>query len=412
MTAINKRHKIFVSAYACEPNQGSEIGVGWHWVLEMSKYFDLWVMTRESNRESIERWLAENNVDHLPIFLYYDIPQKWRFWKRGLRGVRVYYIIWQHLTNGIVRECMKRNGVEIYHLLTYGNALWPASRYGQKQHFIWGPTSAGSYLKTDFTSHYGVKSRVKEFVQRIMARSLRFNRGFQARCRDAKVIICKTEQMMGSISSKYRHKATLFTDVAIELIDTTNFKHRAEDGIIRYLAVGRLEAWRGFDLLIEAFSLVLKRSPQLHLDILGQGTDRERLERIIERLKVKDSVFLRGQVSMEEYYQYMADCDVVVNPTLKEGAVTTAFDSMSFAKPLICVKTGGYTHYFDSEYSILINPKCRSQMVQDLCEALLALTIKERRLEMSRRIIAIRENFTWERKGEQIRDLILTALDE
>ena len=30
--------KIFVSAYACEPGLGSEIGVGWHWVLEMSEY--------------------------------------------------------------------------------------------------------------------------------------------------------------------------------------------------------------------------------------------------------------------------------------------------------------------------------------------------------------------------------------
>ena len=37
--------KIFVSAYACEPGKGSEIGVGWHWVLEMRKYFELLVMT-------------------------------------------------------------------------------------------------------------------------------------------------------------------------------------------------------------------------------------------------------------------------------------------------------------------------------------------------------------------------------
>lgn len=42
--------KIFVSAYACEPGLGSEIGVGWHWVLEMSKYFELWVLTRKSNQ--------------------------------------------------------------------------------------------------------------------------------------------------------------------------------------------------------------------------------------------------------------------------------------------------------------------------------------------------------------------------
>ena len=43
---MNDRLKIFVSAYACEPASGSEIGVGWHWVLEMSKHFELWVLTR------------------------------------------------------------------------------------------------------------------------------------------------------------------------------------------------------------------------------------------------------------------------------------------------------------------------------------------------------------------------------
>ena len=52
--------KIFVSAYACEPDLGSEIGVGWHWVLEMSKYFDLWVLTRESNRHTIEPWIDKH----------------------------------------------------------------------------------------------------------------------------------------------------------------------------------------------------------------------------------------------------------------------------------------------------------------------------------------------------------------
>ena len=55
---MTSKPKIFVSAYACEPGLGSEIGVGWHWVLEMSRYFELWVLTRESNRPTIEPWIA------------------------------------------------------------------------------------------------------------------------------------------------------------------------------------------------------------------------------------------------------------------------------------------------------------------------------------------------------------------
>ena len=56
-----ERKKIMVSAYACEPGYGTEIGVGWHWTLEMSKYFEVWVLTRESNKENIEEWISKNN---------------------------------------------------------------------------------------------------------------------------------------------------------------------------------------------------------------------------------------------------------------------------------------------------------------------------------------------------------------
>ena len=58
MNSSTDKPKIFVSAYTCEPGLGSEIGVGWHWVLEMSKHFELWVLTRESNRGTIEPWIA------------------------------------------------------------------------------------------------------------------------------------------------------------------------------------------------------------------------------------------------------------------------------------------------------------------------------------------------------------------
>ncbi len=407
----SKRTKILVSAYACEPNLGSEIGVGWHWVLEMSKYFELWVLTRESNRESIETWISENPQVAAPTFIYYDLPKRWRFWKRGLRGVRLYYMLWQWLSNRLVKESMQQNGIEVYHLLTYGNALWSVSAYGQRQTFIWGPTSAGTYLPAEYTKHYGFKNRLKEAAQRLMAKTLPLNGGFKRRCRDAKLILCKTEQTLLSIPEIYRSKATLFTDVAIDLFDTSKYCSQRDDIATRYLAVGRLDSWRGFDLMIEAFARALKINPNIELVILGKGSDRERLTSIKSRLKIGDKVTLRGQVSMEEYYQSMADCDVVINPTLKEGAVTTAFDSMSFSKPLICIDTGGYTRYFNNDYAVVLNRKCRCETIDDITSAIVRLTDAALRRTFSKRIEAVRSDFIWERKGEQIRDIIQQTIE-
>src|SRR5690554_4841950 len=213
---MNDRLKIFVSAYACEPDQGSEIGVGWHWVLEMSKYFDLWVLTRKSNKESIRNWLLKHPEQPKIQFLYYDLPQKLRFWKKGMRGVRTYYVLWQKLTNNMVKRCMEDNNIKIYHLLTYGNALWPVSNYGQKQYFIWGPTGIGDIIPSEFSNHYNKKSRILEMLRRFSVKTLPFNTGFYQRSRNADLIFCKTETTLKSFPSKYRHKATVFTDVAVE----------------------------------------------------------------------------------------------------------------------------------------------------------------------------------------------------
>ncbi|MFI3321284.1 MAG: glycosyltransferase [Rikenellaceae bacterium] len=403
---MKTKPKILISAYACEPNMGSEIGVGWHWVVEMSKYFDLWVLTRESNRQNIENYLADNPIENCPAFLYYDLPYRWRFWKKGLRGVRIYYVLWQLLSDKIVKRTMLDNNIKIYHHLTYGNALWNVSKYGQQQIFIWGPTSAGEYLPKEFTNNYGFKNRLKEFLQRALAKSLAYNIGFKSRCKDANLILCKTKQTVESIPEKYRAKAILFTDVAVEKINTENYRKSTSENITRFLAVGRLESWRGFDILIESFAKALKIDKNLQLDILGSGGDRDRLNMLIKKLEVEDSITLRGHLPREGYYRYMANCDVVVNLALKEGAVTTAFDSMSFAKPLICIDSGGYTQYFNENYAVVLQRSSRNEIIEQSRDAILKLTDKKLRSEMSQKIVSVSDNFSWEQKGREISRVI------
>ena len=50
--------RVLVSAYACEPGRGSEPGVGWHWVREIARFNEVWVITRMNNRKAIETALA------------------------------------------------------------------------------------------------------------------------------------------------------------------------------------------------------------------------------------------------------------------------------------------------------------------------------------------------------------------
>ncbi|MBQ7947857.1 MAG: glycosyltransferase family 4 protein [Bacteroidaceae bacterium] len=405
------KHKIFVSAYACEPGLGSEIGVGWHWVLEMSRYFELWVLTRESNRPTIEPWIEKHPEYRGIHFLYFDLPRWARFWKKGLRGVRTYYNIWQHCTNRIVKRTMRENNIKIFHHLTYGNMLWKVSSYGQKQFFIWGPVGGLETIPAEYSNHYTGKARIIEWVRRATIKLLPLNWGFRQRCKNADIVLCKTEITRNLIPANERHKSVLFTDVAVDDIAKRIEEKSTSNDKIEYITVGRLDAWRGFDLVIESFARVARNNPNMHLTIVGKGSDKERLQALAQNNEVADKVTFTGKVDMNEYYRLLSKADVVVNASLKEGAVTVSFDSMAMGKPLICLDTTGYTRYFSNEYAVVIPRNTSTEVIDNLSRAMERLSNAEERKTIGEKAKNAGRQFTWEARGKEFRDLVMERVE-
>ena len=118
-----------------------------------------------------------------------------------------------------------------------------------------------------------------------------------------------------------------------------------------------------------------------------------------------------GEVSMETYKQLMRESDVVVNSCLKEGAVTTAFDSMALGKPLICIDTTGYTRYFSKEYAIVIPKQNREKTILALKDAILKLTNPVEREQLGRHAQQMGAKFTWQNRGKEIYKAITKAYD-
>lgn len=398
--------KIFVSAYACEPGLGSEIGVGWHWVLEMSKYYDLWVLTRESNRERIENWRA-NHPDSPDIkFIYFDLPKWARKWKKGLRGVRTYYNLWTRLSNPLVKKTMKENDIKVFHHVTYGNALWQVSKYGSAQNFIWGPIGGLETIPEEYSRHFDFKSRMIEKVRRILVSGAIKSISLKKRCKKASLILCKTEETRNLLPLDDKSKAILFTDVATEnlFLSDNTVSHSSNLTSLQLLCVGHLDAWRGFDLAILAVASALKKNcvSDLKLKIVGKGPDLNRLKKLVRENNLESSVSFLGQVSKSEYLRLMKNSDIVLNPSLKEGSVTVSFDAMTMGKPLIALDTGGYTKYFKPEYSVVIPKEGRKIIIRNLTDAIIKLAQPKLREKMGLAAIEASKEFTWQNHGKEI----------
>ena len=93
---MNDSIRILASVFACGPKWGSEIGMGWNWVINLSQYCQLTVITENGFKEDIEEVLPYLDLKYIPIFHYVDIGDKGRilFMKQGSLKFYKYYKIY------------------------------------------------------------------------------------------------------------------------------------------------------------------------------------------------------------------------------------------------------------------------------------------------------------------------------
>lgn len=111
----------------------------------------------------------------------------------------------------------------------------------------------------------------------------------------------------------------------------------ANDGIIRFIAAGRLHPEKGFDRLIKA--LKDYRGPAWHLTILGEGEQREQLEHMIRALKFEDKISLPG--FRREPWQEFSAADCFLLPSRWEGLPNAALESLACGTKVIAMRDAG-----------------------------------------------------------------------
>jgi len=404
--SLNTKRKIFVSAYACEPNSGSEPGVGWNWILQMSRFFEIWVLTRANNAPTIKMEIDKQKIENVH-FVYHDPPKLILKMKKFI-GTHFFYLFWQFGSNRLVKEYMIENDITIFHNLTFGNILLPISSYGRKNFFVWGPVGGGAVIPYSYTKKFQVRDRLKEFFRRIYV--IIFRKFFlKAKLKDANLILCKDQMTMNLVPSVYRKKAILFTDVAVDnnLSVKPSFNDDKKD--IRFISVGVLESFRGFDVLIDAFSLARSRTPNIKLEIVGDGYLKDKIKSIIAKKKLENSITLSGKISFADYHKKINECDVIINSCLKEGGVTLSFDSITYSKPLICIDTGGYTKSF-KDISIVLPLISRWSLVDEMANEISKLTDQKYRENLISKLQGHEDKLSWEAKGDQIKELFMSLV--
>ena len=101
----------------------------------------------------------------------------------------------------------------------------------------------------------------------------------------------------------------------------------------RVIAVGRYTHQKGFERLIEAWNKVCRQYPDWHLDIIGDGEEREPLQALIDRLGIGDSITLCPPTTdMDAVYREAA---IVAMSSRYEGLPMILLEAQAYGLPIV-----------------------------------------------------------------------------
>ncbi len=107
------------------------------------------------------------------------------------------------------------------------------------------------------------------------------------------------------------------------------------------LMVCRIEKDKGIQYMVRAMPEVLKSIPDATLAVVGEGSYKPVIQKLIDKLGLNDSVNLIGTVPLEQLPEVYNSHTVFVNSTIRQnGYDLTILEAMSCGLPVICTDIG------------------------------------------------------------------------
>lgn len=404
------RLRVLICAFSCHPSGESGLGsgedvLGWNMVRQVARCHDTWVLTYSQNEQSIIKAIHEAPLPNVH-FHYIDLPSWLRSLLRIQGGHQFYYYLWQIKAYLVSRQLNRKLRFNLFHHLTYAND-WMASFIGAllPVPYVRGPGGGAHKTPPGFGTEYTLGGRIWEGVRTLGQWALRRDPFFlKGQSRAQAIMVCNQESL-SSLPKAWSQKAHMFPVSGITSEDLSHTPNESRNGSdFQVLSVGSLIRIKGFGLTIRAFELFARQHPQATLSIIGDGPEKNRLKSLVIKLGIESRVQFLSAMPRDSVMRHMAECDVFLFPSLRDGGGTVVIEAMAAGKAVICLDTGGPRMHITEECGVKVEPITPHAAVAELAEALNRMYLDDelrRRLgEAGQRRAA--ELYHWDRLGDRL----------
>jgi glycosyltransferase involved in cell wall biosynthesis len=400
--------KILISAYACSPGKGSDPGIGWNIVKQLTKQYQVWVITRCDNRPAIETELVKTPDTNLH-FIYYDLPLWLRWWKKGQRGVQLHYYLWQIGIYFTAQKLHQNINFDLVHHVTYVKHWGPSFLALLPIPFIWGPVGGGESAPKTFWQDFNARGKIYEIL-RDLARWIGEKDVFvKLTAQRSAVALAATKETSDRLLALGCQRVEICGVAGIPKseLDSLGQLPTANQEPFRLISIGRLLHWKGFHLGLRAFAKL--NQPNAEYWIIGDGPEHKSLENLAQELGITNQVHFWGLLPREQTLQKLAECHALVHPSLHDSGGWVCLEAMAASRPVICLDLGGPATQVTQQTGFKVPAPEPEKAVENLADAMQQLaTNSQLRTDLGQAgQKRVREVYNWEHKG-----LIITQLYE
>lgn len=163
-------------------------------------------------------------------------------------------------------------------------------------------------------------------------------------------IICVSNSVKKIMQEDYclEHVETIYNPIDTKTIITKSIEindTNISDGF-NLISIGRLVPQKGYDLLIPITSKLVKEGINVHLYILGTGTEKEKLESIIAAEGMNNNIHLLG--FQENPYSIMKNMDLFVCSSRSEGYSLVIAEALTLGLPVVSMNCSGPNELLDN----------------------------------------------------------------
>ena len=399
---------VLINAYAVSPIWGSEPGVGWNWIINLSKDCNLFIITEGEWRAEIE-----NAVKTLPQkdnlhFYYNPLPDKIRkmCWDQGDWRFYWYYRKWQKRTFKIAQDIIKMNHIDVIHQLNMIGFREPGYLWKIKGiPYVWGPIGGMELVPTGYLSGASLKQKFKVYLKNYINN---WQRKHQPRILSAlnrtTTIIAANKGVYDVIHNYHKKTVTLINETGCYIQPCDQIISSRNIDTFNILWVGRFIFTKQLNLALKIIAS-LQENCNIEFHIIGTGT-REQINeyhRLTSNLGIEKDVIWHGSMPHEEVLKFMEQCDIFLFTSIMEGTPHVVLEALQSNLPIVCFDACGQAGVVNDSIGIKIPITNTDQSVKDFVEAITQLyNDRERLATLKSNCLARQQQLSWDTKAQQM----------